>query len=144
MSNDQLKCFVEHLGELSQINPNVLFGNHIRRMNRDRRQDIELLQVMHDWWESKLCEMTQDKAMDILIRALSQPEVNCNQKACRHKNRLVVDQASNHSSHDHRSKTRILVDKILHEMIWKRVERVCETLNLETATVMFLRGAVGV
>ena len=77
MSVDQLQCFVEQLGELSEIEPNVLLGNHIRRMNPDRRLDIELVQVMFDWWESKLCEMTQDKAMDILVRALSQPEVNC-------------------------------------------------------------------
>ena len=79
MSDDQMKCFVEQLGELSEIDPNVLFGNHIRRMNRerDRRHDIELLQVMSDWWESKLCEMTQDEATNILVRALSQPEVNC-------------------------------------------------------------------
>ena len=79
MSDDQMRDFVEQLGELSEIDPNVLFGNHIRRMNRerDRRQDIELLQVMYDWWDSKLCEMTEDKAMNILVRALSQPEVNC-------------------------------------------------------------------
>ena len=79
MSDDQMKDFVEQLGELSEIDPNVLLGNHIRRMNRerDRRQDIEILEVMNDWWTNKLCEMTQDKALDILVKALSQPEVNC-------------------------------------------------------------------
>ena len=78
MSDDQIKQFVEKVGQLSEINPNVLLGNHKRRMNRerDRRQDTELLQVMYDWWESKLCEMTQEQALDILVRALSQPEVN--------------------------------------------------------------------
>ena len=79
ISDDQLKAFVEHLGELSEINPNVLLGNHMRRMRRDkdRKEDTELLEVMNDWWTSKLCEMTQDQALDILVRALSQPEVNC-------------------------------------------------------------------
>ena len=79
ISDDQLKNFVEHLGELSEINPNVLLGNHMRRMSRDkdRKQDTELLEVMYDWWTNKLCEMTQDQALDILVRALSQPEVNC-------------------------------------------------------------------
>ena len=79
MSDDQMRYFVEQLGELSEIDPNVLFGNHIRRMTRerDRRQDTELLQVMYDWWTNKLCEMTQGEALDILVRALSQPEVNC-------------------------------------------------------------------
>ena len=46
ISDDELKAFVEHLGELSQINPNVLLGNYMRRMSRDkdRRQDTELLE----------------------------------------------------------------------------------------------------
>ena len=79
MTDDQMKHFVEHLGEISEIDPNVLFGNHVRRMSRDkeRRQDTELLQVMYDWWENRLYEMTQEKAMDVLVEAVSQPEVNC-------------------------------------------------------------------
>ena len=79
MSDDQMRDFVEQLGELSEIDPNVLLGNHMRRMSRDRdrRQDTELIQVMNDWWSENLCEMTKEKAMDILVRALSQPEVSC-------------------------------------------------------------------
>ena len=79
MSDDQMRYFVKQLGELSKIDPNVLFGNHTRRMSRekDRAQDTELLEVMSDWWKCSLFEMTQDKAMNILVHALSQPEVNC-------------------------------------------------------------------
>ena len=79
MSADQLKYFVEHLGELSNIDPNVLYGNHMRRMNqgKDRPYVIELLEVLSDWYNVSLCEMTQDQAMSILVRALSQPEVSC-------------------------------------------------------------------
>ena len=79
MSDGQLKDFVEYLGELSEIDPNVLLGNHMSRMSRDknRKQYTELLEVMYDWWTNKLCEMTQEQALDILVRALSQPEVNC-------------------------------------------------------------------
>ena len=80
LSDNQMKYFVQHLGELSEIDPNVLFGNHTRRMDRDktgsRTQDTELLEVMSDWWTAGLCEMTPNKAMDILVRALSKPEVN--------------------------------------------------------------------
>ena len=78
MDDDQMRHFVEHLGELSEMDPNVLFGNHMRRMGRDkeRRQDTELLQAMNDWWENSLRKMTQDRAMDILVQALSKPEVN--------------------------------------------------------------------
>ena len=41
MDDDLMRHFVEHLGELSEMDPNVLFGNHMRRMGRDkeRRQD---------------------------------------------------------------------------------------------------------
>ena len=82
MSEDQLKCFVQHLGELSNTDPeapNVLYGNHMRRMSqsKDRPFDIELLEVLSDWYNVSLCEMTQDQAMSILVRALSQPEVSC-------------------------------------------------------------------
>ena len=79
ISDDQMRHFVEQLGDLSEIDPNVLFGNHTRRMSRDkdREQDTELLEVMSDWWKCSLFEMTQERAMDILVHALSQPEVNC-------------------------------------------------------------------
>ena len=88
MSADQLKCFVQHLGELSNTDPeapNVLYGNHMRRMsqNKDRPFDIELLEVLSDWWGKSLFELTQSQALDILVRALSQPEVSAREFAVR-------------------------------------------------------------
>ena len=79
MSDDQMKDFVQQLGELSGIDPNVLFGNHTRRMSRDkdREQDTELLEVMSDWWKCSLFEMTQERAMEVLVDALSNPNVKC-------------------------------------------------------------------
>ena len=38
MDDDQMRHFVEHLGELSEMDPNVLFGNHMRRMGRDKER----------------------------------------------------------------------------------------------------------
>ena len=83
MSDDQLKDIFLHLGELSKTDsedPNILYGNHTRRMNqeRDRGQDTELLQVMSDWWESSLFKMTQEAAIKALVDALSHPDVSCN------------------------------------------------------------------
>ena len=82
MSADQLKCFVQHLGELSNSDPeapNVLYGNHLRRMSqaKDRRYDIELLEVLSDWWEwwEGEEEMTLSQALGILSQALCKPEV---------------------------------------------------------------------
>ena len=88
MSADQLKCFVQHLGELSNTDPeapNVLYGNHMRRMsqNKDRPFDIEIREVLSDWWSSSLFELTQSQALDILVRALSQPEVSAREFAVR-------------------------------------------------------------
>ena len=88
MSADQLKCFVQHLGELSNTDPeapNVLYGNHTRRMsqNKDRPFDIELLEVLSDWYNANLFAMTQSQALDILVRALSQPEVSAREFAVR-------------------------------------------------------------
>ena len=88
MSADQLKCFVQHLGELSNTDPeapNVLYGNHMRRMsqNKDRPFDIELLEVLSDWYNVSLFAMTQSQALDILVRALSQPEVSARELAVR-------------------------------------------------------------
>ena len=81
MSEDELKYFVQHLGELSNTNseaPNVLYGNHLRRMRRyDRRYDLELLEVLSDWWAESLFEMTLSQALNILVKALCKPEVNC-------------------------------------------------------------------
>ena len=77
MSDDQMRDFVEQLEELSEIDPNVLLGNHMRRMRRDRDRapDTELLEVMYDWWRCSLFEMTQEEAMYVLVRALS--NANC-------------------------------------------------------------------
>ena len=74
--------FVLQLGELSETDPeapNVLLGDHKRRMERfkDRSKDTELLQVMSDWWQNSLYEMTRERAMDVLVQALSHPNVKC-------------------------------------------------------------------
>ena len=88
MSEDELKYFVQYLGDLSSTDPeapNVLYGNHMRRMSqsKDRPFDIELREVLSDWWSRSLFEMTQSQALDILVRALSQPEVSARELAVR-------------------------------------------------------------
>ena len=68
MSDDQLKDFVEHL-----------HGNHTRRMSRerDRGHDTELRQVMSDWYETSLFEMSQEAAIKALVEAVSHPDFSC-------------------------------------------------------------------
>ena len=83
MSDNQFKDFVFQLGEPSDSSsnaPNILFGNHILRMMRDkeRRLDTELNQVISDWWETSLHAMNRQAALDMLVKALSHPNVYCN------------------------------------------------------------------
>ena len=83
MSDSQFKDFVFQLGEPSDSSsnaPNILFGNHILRMMRDkeRKLDTELIQVISDWWETSLHAMNRQAALDMLVKALSHPNVYCN------------------------------------------------------------------
>ena len=75
MSDDQMKEFVLQLG--SSEDPNILFGNHRRRMSPDRKLDTEILEVMNDWWGSSLYQMTPGEALETLTKALSHPDVGC-------------------------------------------------------------------
>ena len=59
--------------------PNILFGNHKRRMARDRNRasDEEMREILSDWWNISCYQMTRETAMDALIKALSHSDVNC-------------------------------------------------------------------
>ena len=88
INDQQMKDFVLQLGELSKIDPeepSILFGNHSRRMSRERERelDTELHDVLNDWWQTSLFQMTQSTAMEVLVRALSHPDVKCNPLASR-------------------------------------------------------------
>ena len=83
MSDNQLRDFVFQLGEPSDSSsnaPNILFGKHTMRMRRDRERelDTELIQVISDWWETSLHAMNRRAALDMLVKALSHPNVYCN------------------------------------------------------------------
>ena len=83
MNDSQVRDFVFQLGEPSDSAsnaPNILFGKHTIRMRRDKERelDTELLQVISDWWETSLHVMTRQAALDMLVKALSHPNVYCN------------------------------------------------------------------
>ena len=83
MSDNQLREFVFQLGEPSDSAsnaPNILFGKHTIRMRRDKERelDTELIQVFSDWWETSLHAMKRQAALDMLVKALSHPNVYCN------------------------------------------------------------------
>ena len=95
MSDDQMKEFVLQLGELSKgvpDAPNSIFGNHTRRMRRDRERklDTEILEVLNDWWGTSLYQMTRSQAMEALVKALSHPNVGCHELASKLSARVKV------------------------------------------------------
>ena len=94
MSDDQMNDFVLELG--SSEDPNTLFGNHTRRMSRDRERklDTEILEVLNDWWGSSLYQMTQSQAVEALAKALSHPNVGCNELASKLSPRVKVPRAT--------------------------------------------------
>ena len=99
MSDDQMKDFVLELGELSKRvpeDPNTLFGNHTRRMSRDRERklDTEILEVLNDWWGTSLYQMTRSQAVKALAKALSHPNVGCNELASKLSTRVKVPRAT--------------------------------------------------
>ena len=99
MSDDQMKDFVLQLGELSKRvpeDPNTLFGNHTRRMSRDRERklDTEILEVLNDWWGTSLYQMTRSEAVEALAKALSHPNVGCNELASKLSPRVKVPRAT--------------------------------------------------
>ena len=82
MTDAQMMEFVLQLGILSKTDPtapNILLGNHKRRMSRDkdRRWDTEFLEVMDDWWGESLYQMSPSEALETLEKALSHPNVGC-------------------------------------------------------------------
>ena len=117
MSDDQMKDFVLELGELSKRSPedpNTLFGNHSRRMSRDRERklDTEILEVLNDWWGTSLYQMTRSQAVEALTKALSHPNVGCNVLASRISTREKVPRAK--VSHATQSTSRTSGAKKLH------------------------------
>ena len=72
ISDQQMEDFVQRLGHPDHHDEaNVLFGNHKKRMERDKNRDqsAELRDVLSDWWNEQLFEdeMTQQIALAKLV-----------------------------------------------------------------------------
>ena len=108
INDQQMKDFVLQLGELSKIDPeepNILFGNHSRRMSRERERelDTELHEVLNDWWGTSLYQMTRSAAMEILVKALSHPDVGCTPLASKLSSRIQIPSTAPSSATSHNS-----------------------------------------
>ena len=76
ISDTQLASIADKLGR-DLDGPNVIFGNHIRRMERDRfAASYTLLKcILSDWWGEELYELSSEEALSKLVQTFQDPEV---------------------------------------------------------------------
>ena len=70
VSDQSMKDFAQQLGNVGNPNiSNVVYGNHVRRMERDRNRDnsAEMRDILSDWWTKELHDMTTEDALKKLI-----------------------------------------------------------------------------
>ena len=75
MLAQELEDFARLLG--SNEGPNVLYGNHRRRMEQAPKgsYDSELKSIISDWWSESLFELSSNAAIHKLIRICSDPSL---------------------------------------------------------------------
>lgn len=75
LSDQHVTDFVQQLMFTSR--PNVLYGNHKRRMDAHTRPegDVEVRQVLSDWWNEELHSMTKAQALHRLANVFYKIEV---------------------------------------------------------------------
>ena len=76
ISDSQMGSIAQKLGR-DLDGPNQVFGNHIRRMERDRfaASDTLLKCILSDWWGEELYELSSEEALSKLVQTCQDPEV---------------------------------------------------------------------
>ena len=69
ISDDKMKNIALELGNLSG-RPNVVFGNHVQKMgrNNDITSGTALREILCDWWNDHLYDISQVEAINNLIQ----------------------------------------------------------------------------
>ena len=64
-SKDQITSVAQHLGESEDDKPNILYGNHRRRMegNKNRDYSTEMKDILSDLYNQKLFEKTKEESL---------------------------------------------------------------------------------
>ena len=76
ITDDQMDCIADLLGR-KPGQPNVVFGMHSQRMERDRDKDrdVMLKYILCDWWLFDLFELTNEKALEKLVKVCQDSNV---------------------------------------------------------------------
>ena len=76
ISDSQMGSIAQKLGR-DLDGPNQVFGNHIRRMERDRfaASDTLLKCILSDWWNTELYDLSPEVALSKLVQTCQDPDV---------------------------------------------------------------------
>ena len=77
ISDSQISGIAEKLGR-DLDGPNIIFGNHRRRMERDRyaASDTLLKCIFSDWWSIRLYDMSAGEALSKMVQVCQDPDVD--------------------------------------------------------------------
>ena len=78
ISDSQLSSIADKLGR-NLDGPNVVFGNHRRRMERDRfaASDLLLKSILSDWWDTgELYDLSPEEALSKMVETFQDPDIN--------------------------------------------------------------------
>ena len=77
ISDDQMDCIAELLGR-QPGGPNEVFGKHRQRMERDRDKDkhVMLKNILCDWWQFGLFELSSEKAFEKIVKVCQDSNVS--------------------------------------------------------------------
>ena len=76
ITDDQMDCIADLLGR-QPGEPNAVFGRHKQRMERDRDKDkhVMLKNILCDWWQFGLFELTNEKALEKIVKVCQDSNV---------------------------------------------------------------------
>ena len=75
MEENDLKQIARQLGEMSD-GPNIVLGNHKRRMNiKNVHHRVEMKDILSDFWNDKLYDMTREEGRGALIAVFKSPDL---------------------------------------------------------------------
>ena len=74
MEESDLKQIARKLGEMSSP-PNRMLGEHKRRMKGNPHHRVEMREILSDFWNVKLYEMTREEGRRALIEVFKNPDL---------------------------------------------------------------------
>ena len=77
ITDSKMCSIAEKLGR-DLVGPNIIFGNHSTRIERDRfaARDTLLKCILSDWWGAELYDLSPEEALSKMVRVCQDPDVD--------------------------------------------------------------------